>query len=140
MKFIRTTHDADGQWQPFAPAAWQFWRTHGCSIGEVIRSETALTFTEIAAACQEFALEQQPYGSQLEANEGYVAWCLVQLLEFGMVQAVPAGARLTQPVIVAAVERSCGHDETNRPASELASNRPLAGQPWPRVETAGHLG
>lgn len=88
LKFIRTTHDGNGRFRPFPPAAWQFWRTHGARVGVVLRSETPLTLPEIMVASQEYALEYPETGMGLALIEPYVAWCLFKLCEFGMVAIV----------------------------------------------------
>ncbi len=53
-RFIRTTHE-NGAFRSFPSEALEFWRTQGVIVGDVIRSECAMTFAEIAAACQEIS-------------------------------------------------------------------------------------
>lgn len=86
-RFVRTTHE-NGTFRSFAPEALEFWRTQGVIVGEVIRSECAMTFAEIAAACQEAALDAPQDHTHLPLDESYLAWVLVKLLEFGMVEVV----------------------------------------------------
>lgn len=83
-RFIRTTHE-NGTFRSFSPEALEFWRTQGVIVGEVIRSECAMTFAEIAAACQEVTLEHPEDHSHLPLDEMCIAWILVRLLEYGMV-------------------------------------------------------
>ena len=83
-RFVRTTHE-NGTFRSFAPEALEFWRTQGVIVGEVIRSECAMTFAEIAAACQEMTLEHPEDHTHLPLDEMYIAWILVRLLEYGMV-------------------------------------------------------
>ncbi len=83
-RFIRTTHE-NGTFRSFPPEALEFWRTQGVIVGEVIRPECAMTFAEIAAACQEIALEYPEDQKLLPLGEMYIAWILVKLLEYGMV-------------------------------------------------------
>lgn len=87
-RFIRTTHN-NGQFHSFPPEAHQFWREHGVIVGEVLRLECALTFAELAAACQEQALEQVLPDTLLPQDEQHLAWVLVRLLEYGMAETVP---------------------------------------------------
>lgn len=83
-RFIRTTHE-NGTFRSFPPESLEFWRTQGVIVGEVIRSECAMTFAEIAAACQEMALEHPEDHTHLPLDEAQIAWILVKLLEYGMV-------------------------------------------------------
>lgn len=86
-RFIRTTHK-NGQFHSFPPEAHQFWREHGVIVGQVLRPECALTFAELAAACQEHALEQLLPNTRLPLDEQYLAWVLVKLLEYGLAETV----------------------------------------------------
>ena len=83
-RFIRTTHE-NGTVRSFPSEALEFWRTQGVMVGEVIRSECAMTFTEIVAACQEMALEHPEDLISLPLDEAQIAWILMKLLEYGMV-------------------------------------------------------
>lgn len=83
-RFIRTTHE-NGTFRSFPPEALEFWRTQGVIVGETLRPECAMTFPEIAAACQEIALEYPEDQKLLPLDEMYIAWILVRLLEYGMV-------------------------------------------------------
>lgn len=83
-RFIRTTHE-NGTFRSFPPEALEFWRTQGVIVGDVIRSECAMTFAEIAAACQEAALDAPQDHTHLPLDESYLAWVLVRLVEYGMV-------------------------------------------------------
>lgn len=47
-----------------------------------------MTLAEIAAACQEVAFDTISDGPHPEMDETYVAWCLVKLIEYGMVAPV----------------------------------------------------
>ena len=98
-RFIRTTHE-NGTFRSFPPEALEFWRTQGVIVGEVIRLECAMTFAEIAAACQEIALEYPEEHRFLPLDEGYVAWVLVKLLEYGMVGVIarPSRESLGEPL------------------------------------------
>ena len=87
VKFVRTTHE-DGRCRLFPPEAWEFWREHGVTVGEVLRPETPLTFAEVVVASQEYALEYPESGLFLTLDEEHVAWCLIKLLEYGMASAV----------------------------------------------------
>jgi hypothetical protein len=84
VMFIRTTH-ADGRCRSFSSGAWQFWYGHGAIVGEVLRIETSLTFTEVVTASREYALEYPESGPHLAFDEVYIAWCLIKLLEYSMV-------------------------------------------------------
>lgn len=85
VRFICTTH-ANGMFRSFPSDALEFWRTQGMIVGEVMRSECAMSFAEIAAACQEAALDAPQDHTHLPLDESYLAWVLVKLLEFGMVE------------------------------------------------------
>jgi hypothetical protein len=87
-RFIRTTHE-NGQFRSFPPEAHQFWREQGVIVGEILRPECALTFAELAAACQEYAREHATAEVPLPLDKTYIAWVLVRLLEYGMAETVP---------------------------------------------------
>lgn len=87
LRFVRTTH-VNGQMCSFPREAWQFWYSTGGIVGELVRPETPMTLAEIAAACQEAAFDTISDGPHPETNEAYVAWCLVKLIEYGMVALV----------------------------------------------------
>lgn len=87
IKFIRTTHE-NGRCRSFPPAAWQFWREQGAIVGKLLRIESPLTFAEIVAASQEYALEYPESGLCQAMDETYIAWCLVKLLGYGMADIV----------------------------------------------------
>jgi len=91
-RFIRTTHE-NGTFRSFPPEVLEFWRMQGAIVGDVIRSECGMTFAEIAAACQEQALEHPEEHRFLPLDEGYVAWVLVKLLEYGMVGVIAGPSR-----------------------------------------------
>ena len=97
LRFVRTT-DIHGQICSFPHEAWQFWYSTGGIVGELVRPETPMTLAEIAAACQESAFDTIADGPHPEKNEAYVAWCLVKLMEYGMVapvlMPVPTSTRL----------------------------------------------
>ena len=93
LHFVRTTH-INGQMRSFPRQAWQFWYRTGGIVGELVRPETPMTLAEIAAACQEAAFDTIADGPHPETNEAYVAWCLVKLMEYGMVAPVSTPARL----------------------------------------------
>jgi hypothetical protein len=87
LRFVRTTH-VNGQMRSFPHEAWQFWYSNGGIVGELVRPETPMTLAEIAAACQESAFDTIADDPHPETNEAYVAWCLVRLMEYGMVAPV----------------------------------------------------
>lgn len=87
LRFVRTTH-INGQMRSFPRKARQFWYSTGGIIGELVRPETPMTLAEIAAACQEAAFDTIADGPHPEMDETYVAWCLVKLIEYGMVAPV----------------------------------------------------
>lgn len=87
LRFARTTH-VNGQMRSFPPDAWQFWYSTGGIVGELVRPETPMTLAEIAAACQEAAFDTIADGPHPEMDETYVAWCLLKLVEYGMVAPV----------------------------------------------------
>ena len=84
--FIRTTHQ-NGQFRSFPPEALQFWREHGSLVGQLLRLECALTFAELAAACQENV------APDVTLDEKYIAWVLIKLLEHGMAAAVSSDSQ-----------------------------------------------
>ena len=84
LKFIRTTHDVQGQLRHFPPPAWQFWQEHGHVAGQLLRSEEAMTFEELLLAAEEYTFEYITDGPQPTADEKYLAWCLLRLVDFGM--------------------------------------------------------
>ncbi|HRQ42409.1 MAG TPA: hypothetical protein PLD25_31220 [Chloroflexota bacterium] len=87
IRFIRTTHHK-GCRRLFSDEATQFWREQGADVGEVLRTETPLTFAEIVSASREYALEYPESGLYLALDEAHIAWCLIKLLEYGMVRLV----------------------------------------------------
>jgi len=84
VQFIRTTHDQNGRWHPFPPAATAFWQQHGGVIGIQLRPEQPLSFAQLLIGCNEYADEHITDGIHPERNRGYVAWVLVHLLQLGM--------------------------------------------------------
>jgi hypothetical protein len=140
MKFIRTTHDENGQWRPFSPAAWQFWQAHGSLVGQIIRPETALSFEEIATACQEYAQEQQLDGFQPEASEQYVGWCLAQLLGFDMLRLVPAAPDSIRPATATGLIPVPHLINDGDNELEPAGNWQPDDQAWPNLEAAWFTG
>jgi hypothetical protein len=84
IQFIRVTHH-EGYHRSFSAEAMQFWREHGAIVGEILRAECPMTFSEIVVACQESALEYPEVVPALPLDEAYLAWCLIRLLEYGMV-------------------------------------------------------
>lgn len=88
LKFIRTTHDAQGQVRHFPPAAWQFWQEHGHVAGQLLRPEEAMTFAELLITAEEHAFEFIADGPQPTADAQYLAWCLLRLVDYGMAAAV----------------------------------------------------
>ncbi|MCI0395035.1 MAG: hypothetical protein L0332_34765 [Chloroflexi bacterium] len=116
--FIRTTHDAHGRPRPFPPTAWAFWFNGGGGlVGQIVRPETPLSFDEIVAACREAAFEYVTDGPQPAAEEGTVALCLVRLLEWGMVTAVPIPPTPPPPATWKALWPDEARDVAQRPAS-----------------------
>jgi hypothetical protein len=87
IRFIRTTHH-NGIHRLFSAEALQFWREYGATVGEVLRPETPLTLTEIVTACQEYVLEFPQFTLYPILNEQHIAWCLIKLIEYGMVGVV----------------------------------------------------
>ncbi len=83
VKYIRTTHK-NGRFRPFPNEAHQFWREHGWVIGEILRSEQGIAFSEIVLASQEYLLDHPESEPILPVSEAHLAWCLVKLLELGM--------------------------------------------------------
>ncbi len=80
IRIIRTTHE-NGQFRSFAPEAHPFWREQGVTVGEVLRPECALTFAELAAACQRHTPQQISPATLLPPGETWLAWGLVTWLE-----------------------------------------------------------
>jgi hypothetical protein len=94
--FVRTTH-RDGHFRSFPAEAARFWRDQGAIVGEVLRYECPLTFAEIVAACKENVLED-PQASLLPfLDETHIAWCLIRLLEFGMIRPVVKESSQVRP-------------------------------------------
>lgn len=87
LHFVRTTH-VNGHMRSFPSEAWQFWYSTGGIVGELVRPETPMTLAEIAAACREAAFDTIADSPHPETNEAFVAWCLVKLMEYGMVAPV----------------------------------------------------
>lgn len=87
LRFVRTTH-INGRMRSFPRQACRFWYSTGGIVGELVRPETPMTLIEIAAACREAAFDTIADGPHPETNETYVAWCLVKLIEYGMVAPV----------------------------------------------------
>lgn len=83
-RFIRTTHE-NGTFRSFPSEALEFWRTQGVIVSETLRPECAMTFAEIAAACQEMALEHPEDHTHLPLDEAQIAWILMKFLEYEMV-------------------------------------------------------
>lgn len=84
VKYVRATHE-NGRFRPFPNEAYQFWREQGWIVGEVLRLEQGMTFAEIVSACEEYLLEHPESGMLLSLNEQHLAWCLIKLLDYGMV-------------------------------------------------------
>ena len=84
LKFIRTTHDSQGRVRHFPPVAWQFWQEHGHTAGQLLRLEEAMTFAELLTEAKEHAFEHITDGPQPTADEKYLAWCLLRLVDYGM--------------------------------------------------------
>jgi hypothetical protein len=55
VKFIRSTHE-NGRFRPFSTEAYQFWLDHGWIVGEVLRPEQGMDFSEIVAARNIFSI------------------------------------------------------------------------------------
>ncbi|MCB8980718.1 MAG: hypothetical protein H6657_25185 [Ardenticatenaceae bacterium] len=86
VTFIRATHE-NGRFRPYPTEAYQFWADYGWLVGEVLRQEEGMRFAEIVQACTEL-LDEHPGREPNTVSEKYIAWCLVKLLEFGMVATV----------------------------------------------------
>ena len=97
VKFIRSTHE-NGRFRPFPTEAYQFWRDHGWVVGEVLRLETGMAFSEIVLASQEYLLDHPESQVLLPVSEAYLAWCLIKLLECGMAGVVAKPVSPTQAV------------------------------------------
>ena len=97
VQFIRTTHDQNGRWLTFPPAATVFWQQHGGVIGIQLRHEQPLTLAQLLIGCNEYADEHITDGDHPERQRGYVAWVLVHLLQWGM--AATATPSRSQPVM-----------------------------------------
>jgi hypothetical protein len=87
IQFIRVTHH-EGCHRSFSDEAMQFWREHGAIVGETLRPECPMTFAEIVVACQEFAHEYPETVPSPPLDEVYIAWCLIKLVEYGMVRVI----------------------------------------------------
>jgi hypothetical protein len=83
VKFVRSTHEGV-RFHPFSTEAYQFWRDHGWVVGEVLRPEQGMTFSEIVSASREYLLDHPESEMLLPVREAYLAWCLIKLLEYGM--------------------------------------------------------
>ncbi len=81
FRFIRITHQND-QIRSFPPEAHPFWREQGVIVGKVLRPECALTFAELAAACQRHTPPQISPVTLLPPGETCLAWGLVTWLEW----------------------------------------------------------
>ena len=103
VQFIRTTHDENGRWRSFSPAATTFWQEHGGVIGIQLRPEQPLSFAQLLIGCNEYADEHITDGDHPERNRGYVAWVLVHLLQWGMAAIAPAPTQPTTGLDWAAV-------------------------------------
>jgi hypothetical protein len=87
-RFIRTTH-RNGQFRPFSPDAIEFWHHEdGYLVGEALPFGCTLTFDEVVAACQKYALENTMADVSWAENEFYIAWILLHLDAYGMVEMV----------------------------------------------------
>lgn len=86
VTFIRATHE-NGRFRPYPTEAYQFWQDHGWLVGEVLRPETGMAFSELIEACMEL-IQEHPEAGLFEVDERYLAWCLVQLLELGMASTI----------------------------------------------------
>jgi hypothetical protein len=97
LKFIRTTHDAQGRLRSFPPAAWQFWQEHGHTAGQLLRPEEAMTFAELLITAEEHAFEFITDGPQPTSDAQYLAWCLLRLVDYGMAAAVSTPPTSSDP-------------------------------------------
>lgn len=87
VKFILTMAE-DGRCRSFSQAAWQIWQSHGSLVGPVLRPESALTLAEILVACREYLHDYPESGTDADLNEAYIASCLLELCQVGMVAIV----------------------------------------------------
>jgi hypothetical protein len=87
IQFIRSTHH-EGYHRSFSAEAMQFWREQGAIVGETLRAECPMTFAEIVVACREYAHDIPEMVPSLPLDEAYIAWCLIKLVEYGMVRAI----------------------------------------------------
>ena len=102
MKFLRTTPNNghfDGlsasHFRPLAPEAFAFWQEHGAVIANLLRPETPLPLSAIVEAYADYQLAHPEGGVDLAADDAYVAWVLLKLVEYGLATAVlPNGAYL----------------------------------------------
>lgn len=97
VKYVRTTHE-NGRFCPFPTEAHQFWRDHGWVVGEILRLEQGMAFSEIVLASQEYLLAHPESEILLPVRETHLAWCLVKLLEYGMVGVVAEPVQPTKAV------------------------------------------
>ena len=97
LKFIRTTHNAQGRVRHFPPATWQFWQEHGHVAGQLLRPEEAITFAEFLITAEEHAFEFITDGPQPTADAQYLAWCLLELVDYGMAAAVITSPTIPEP-------------------------------------------
>lgn len=85
IKFIRAVVEADGSTRIHPMEAYLFLLHHGWLVADVMRYEEGMTFNEIVQASFEL-LEEYPSRFPSNVQEPYIAWCLIKLMEFGMVE------------------------------------------------------
>lgn len=85
VKFIRAIYEGEGNSLVRPVKVYHFLTHHGWLVTDVMRYEEGMTFSEIVQACFEL-LEEYPSRYPENVEEPYIAWCLIKLIEFGMVE------------------------------------------------------
>ena len=83
MRFQRI---APGLYPLFTYTMRRFWQQHGAIIYTQLRLETAVSFDEIVTAYSEYLFENPEHG--IEVDERYVAWVLLKLAEYKLIQVI----------------------------------------------------
>lgn len=79
-RFVRTTHDANGDPKKFSPEAQKAWREGHGFVGHMLYRTSGITFDELAELCHQYD-EQWNEGPMTDYE---IAYHLVRLIEFGM--------------------------------------------------------
>lgn len=78
-------------WKQMEVCAFTLWKHtcfllhHDWLVADVMHYEEGMTFNEIVRASFEL-LEEYPSCYPSNVQEPYIAWCLIKLMEFGMVE------------------------------------------------------